>query len=65
MRRNTSFIRAPHIRAALSIEGLICSMNGVIVMITNGTDGTRFTRITATSVRPSPTLYITVASGMP
>src|SRR5699024_9740404 len=64
-RRKTSFIRAPHIRAALSIVGLICSMNGVIVMMTNGTEGTRFTRTTAARVRPNPTLYITVASGMP
>ena len=40
-------------------------MNGVIVMITNGTDGTRFTRMTAVMERPSPKLYITVASGMP
>ena len=40
-------------------------MNGVIVMITNGTEGTRFTRITASTVRPSPKLYITVANGMP
>src|SRR5665647_165984 len=39
-------------------------MNGVIVMITKGTDGTRFTRMTAVSERPRPMLYITVASGM-
>ena len=45
--------------------GLICSMNGVIVMITNGTDGTRFTSTTATMLRPSPAAYMTVASGMP
>src|SRR5690554_7836351 len=65
IRVNTVRMRAPDMRAAFSIAGLICSMNGVMVMITNGTDGTRFTRITATSVRPSPMLYMTVASGMP
>src|SRR5680860_22256 len=61
----TRYMLAPHIRAAFSMDGLICSMNGVIVMITNGTEGTRFTRMTASTVRPRPKLYITVASGMP
>ena len=56
---------APDILAASSMVGLICSMNGVMVMITKGIEGTRFTRMTAVRVRPSPKLYITVARGMP
>ena len=65
IRVNTCRVRAPHIRAADSMAGLICSMKGVIVRITNGTDGTRLTSTTAVSVRPSPNEYMTVASGMP
>src|SRR5450830_605702 len=38
---------APDIRAAFSIAGSICSMNGVMVMMTKGTEGTRLIRITA------------------
>ena len=56
---------APHIRAAASIFGSICSMNGVIVSTTNGTDGTRFARITPVIVPARWYLYSTVASGMP
>ena len=32
---------APDIRAAFWMDGLICSMNGVIVMITKGIEGHR------------------------
>jgi hypothetical protein len=49
IRVKTAEVLAPHIRAAASIFGSICSMNGVIVRITNGTDGTRFARITPVS----------------
>ncbi len=46
MRVNTSRVRAPHIRAAASIFGSICSMNGVMVSTTNGTEGTRLASTT-------------------
>ena len=47
---------APHIRAADSIFGSICSMNGVIVSTTNGTDGTRFAAITPVMLPASSNL---------
>ena len=40
-------------------------MNGVVVRITKGTDGTRLARMTPQIVPPSPAWYNTVASGMP
>ena len=45
-------VRAPHIRAADSIFGSICSMNGVMTRMTNGTAGTRLARMTPVS-RPA------------
>src|SRR2546429_8347053 len=65
MRRNTWYVFAPHIRAAASTFGSICSMNGVIVRITNGTAGTRFATITPVIELARWYLYSTVASGMP
>ena len=58
-------VPAPSVRAAASIRGSICSMNGVIVRITNGTLGTRLAMITPVSVPPTPSRSSTVASGMP
>ena len=52
----TDVVRAPHIRAAASIFGSICSMNGVIVSTTNGIDGTRLARMTPVSVPARPNL---------
>src|SRR2546421_8034346 len=40
------WVLAPHIRAADSTLGSICSMNGVMVSTTNGMAGTRLARIT-------------------
>ncbi len=56
---------APHIRAADSMLGSICSMNGVMVRMTNGTDGTRLASTTPLALPARPNLYSTVASGMP
>src|SRR2546429_5339278 len=65
IRRNICRVFAPDIRAAASIFGSICSMNGVIVRITNGIAGTRFTRITPLSELARWYEYSTVAIGMP
>src|SRR3954471_20157827 len=65
MRVNTETVRAPDMRAAASIFGSICSMNGVIVSTTNGTEGTRLARMTPVIVPARWNLYNTVASGMP
>ena len=65
IRVNTWRVPAPHMRAARSIVGSICSMNGVMVRMTNGTDGTRFARTTPVRCPANPYLYSTVARGMP
>jgi hypothetical protein len=49
----TFAILAQDILAASWIVDLICSMKGVIVMITKGIEGARLTRMTAVRVRPS------------
>ena len=64
-------VPAPHIRAAASTLGSICSMKGVIVSTTKGIAGTRFARTTPTAELAICrcvtvlNLYIAVASGMP
>ena len=58
-------VPAPNTRAADSSFGSICSMNGVITRMTNGTAGTRLARITPEIVPPRCDWYSTVASGMP
>src|SRR2546421_2231598 len=71
IRVNIRRVLAPHIRAADSTFGSICSMNGVIVSTTNGIAGTRLARITPYMEFAICTwvmvlnLYIAVASGMP
>ena len=62
---NSFGVVAPNTRAACSIRGSICSMNGIITSTTNGTVGTRLASTTPLSEPASPAWYSTVAIGMP
>ena len=47
-------VPAPNTRAAASMRGSICSMNGIITRMTNGTVGTRLAMTTPDMLPASP-----------